>query len=203
MIPHFDTDALRRLSSKMLLTAKKYASHGVASSSSTTPLSIELDLHPPKPLTHQLRALGLDASSSSRISSAMLNAASRLKAICEDDFQRRRLSLQSAGHYFQDSKALSRLSSTYHIIYTKTINDWSSYLLEDLTPRVLALGSAARTQHRRPFSQVSRCCISKLPCHISHTFAECCDHPRAFFCAQPLPLHIGKVRTGLEMRPSI
>ncbi len=157
MVPHFDTDILRRLSSKMLAAAQKYAPHSPAASGSTATLAIDLILPPPKTLTPQLLELGVDKSSANRISSAMMNAASRLKAICEADFQRRLVSLQSRAHHFQDPKSLNRLPSTYLTIYTKTLTDWVSYLLEDITPRVLAAQARSRnfrSQSRRPFNQV-------------------------------------------------
>ncbi|KAI0654244.1 hypothetical protein C8Q70DRAFT_1029633 [Cubamyces menziesii] len=160
MFPYLDSAVLKRLSSSMLRTAQRFP-RPVSSPTTSTPAA-DLVLPPPGPIISQLVALGVGRDAAESVSSAFLRAASRLKSGCEADFRRRWKSLGTRRRYFQDDQSASLLSTAYTNIYTKQLNDWTTYLLEDVTPRVLRAqalrttclaGPSRNSQQRRPFNQ--------------------------------------------------
>ncbi|KAI0719961.1 hypothetical protein C8T65DRAFT_22885 [Cerioporus squamosus] len=156
--PHFNTDAILQLKRSAQSLARKTAPYAVAlpsipRSHNSSPSTTTLVLCPPKPLTPRLASLGVDEATAARISSSMDAAASRLKELCEAELQRR---LKTPSPYFDDARSFSRIPATLGAIYTRAVNAWTTYLVDDVAPRVLRLQeyirSKAHTQTKRPFN---------------------------------------------------
>ena len=114
----------------------------------------------PEPLTDELVVLGLDEYTARRVSSIFLQFTARLRSTCESDHERRLRSQEVRRHFFHDAKSSTLMSSAYLAIYNRRIASWRSYLLNDVTPRLLAAQArrqreGASSLSRRPFNQVS------------------------------------------------
>ncbi|KAM5533949.1 hypothetical protein V8D89_012374 [Ganoderma adspersum] len=120
----------------------------------------------PDSLTSKLATLGVNPSAAQRIGVSLSQAAVRLRDSCVADFELRRDALRTRAQYFQDPKSLSLISSAYSTIYAKTIREWTSYLLDDVTPRVLRAHKAhSPSMSKRLFNQNA---VPMLEAFFSH-----------------------------------
>ncbi|TBU63775.1 hypothetical protein BD310DRAFT_915887 [Dichomitus squalens] len=152
------TDVLRRILSAAQSGARRYASHAQPIRPVMPSLPItDLCLPLPEPVTPRLVAMGVDEPSSERISSSMMRIALLFKENLDADFRRRCATLRTQAHCLQDPRFLSILSLNYHAVFSKAIDNWTSYILEDFTPRLLKArqlqqDSIAHRSRRRPFN---------------------------------------------------
>ncbi|PIL31768.1 transcription factor [Ganoderma sinense ZZ0214-1] len=145
---------LQRIRDSAGTTARKFGTVAsvAATDDYTFPNHRRFALPTPEPLTPQLLALGVDECSASRISSALLRVSLLLRRDFETGVQRL---LRTQNHS-------SAVLSTFVTIYKRTIQQWTSYLLDDITPRVLraqslhrSLGEPSATEfieRKRPFN---------------------------------------------------
>ncbi len=146
--------ALRRIRSAAQTEAAKYAPTTCNAHVNGGHPIHDLSLTIPSPLKLRLVALGISVVPAERISSALMDAIVSLKRSCEVDFERRRQILQSRLQYISDSKFASLVPATYEKIFHQTVHQWSSYLLEEIAPRVIATQNLLRQQQGRRFNPV-------------------------------------------------
>ncbi|KAJ8457220.1 hypothetical protein ONZ51_g11667 [Trametes cubensis] len=149
-----DIQALRHTSRLARASAAKLAARiSLASCPATSAFTLD-DLHLPttEPIISQLIPLGVDASLAQRISSTLSEATYRLRRLCETDYRDRCLQLAKQP-YFAEPHAVALVPSTYATLFQKTVSEWSSYILNNFTPRLLA---AYRNLHRRAQSPAKR-----------------------------------------------
>ncbi|KAI0735001.1 hypothetical protein C8Q76DRAFT_791585 [Earliella scabrosa] len=156
---------LRQIRSSAEAGAQRYSQYAQKSTTNAPRLSVamsDLSLSVPEPLTPRLVELGVDEMSARRISSAMRRAVLRLKDSCEVGYAQRRQLLQQRADPAHNSTFLSRIPTAYTMLYNKTVDQWTTYLLTSLTPRILkaqslrkhdSLLSNSSPQPRRPFNQ--------------------------------------------------
>ena len=162
MLPRYDPALLRRLSSRMQADAQRFSSHAPARDTpDTSPCYLSLDalnLHVPPSLTPKLIALGVERSIARRVSSVMKNASSRFKADCEADFRRKLPTFNAQLQSTRDVKLLTAIPLTYTTIYDMAIRNHTTYLLNDVAPRILRaqnLRLRASSPHaKKPFNYV-------------------------------------------------
>ncbi len=152
---------LRRVGSRAHSTARRLASYAPQDTESSIPLP-DLILSTPAGITPRLVELGLDCASAQQISGTLLRFSLRLKESCEADFRLRRQQLQSQSAYFSDPGVASRITATYLAIYTRTLEQWRSYILSKFVPRFIRTKTSikkrdsSRDDRRRPpFNPVS------------------------------------------------
>ncbi|KAM5533419.1 hypothetical protein V8D89_012916 [Ganoderma adspersum] len=163
MLATIDTGALRRASAVSHAFANKLARFRPLSVSGPSTLALPpLSLPTPPSLAPQLVAAGVDEVSAQRISVAASQAANRIKSVFEVDYEQRCQSLDHNAQHFRDPRFLSTFPSTYSIIYAKALKRWSSYLLDDIAPRVLHARAVHKAvngcrsqapESKRPFNQ--------------------------------------------------
>ncbi len=153
--------ALQRTRSLLLESARKHQLYAPPPTAPSGPSFAVNSLPLPlvEPLWPQLIALGGRDVHARQIPSSLDQATQRLRDVCQDDYRRRQQSIRTL---FQDLKGLSRVHKTYCTIYTTTLKQWTSYVLNDFVPRLLATRNSHRetrstssTQSRRPFNHVS------------------------------------------------
>ncbi|KAI0830487.1 hypothetical protein BC628DRAFT_1416032 [Trametes gibbosa] len=164
--------ALRRISSAAHTKAAKFEPHVLPPSRGTFDPLPELVLPIPSPLTPRLIALGIHELAAQRISVAVIESIKLLKRSCEEGFQQCRDLLQAHPRYIPDRAHLlsasagrlsvvpaSKVPAAYLKLYLHTIEQWTTYLVEQIAPRILtAQDRAGRSQfcshfHKRPFNQ--------------------------------------------------
>lgn len=168
-IPHYlDVNILRQTRSAAQRLLHKLRPHAKVSSLKVSLGDLTLLL--PAPLAPRLVAVGLQKSHALLISSALDDAALKLKRSFAATYESRRRLLETEVHELQPPGFSFKIPSTFAAVYTKTIENWSSYLLDELAPRILR-AQAARERSRskapsvkRPFNQVS----STFPSIILH-----------------------------------
>ncbi|RPD82384.1 hypothetical protein L226DRAFT_24547 [Lentinus tigrinus ALCF2SS1-7] len=149
--------SLRRIQTSAEAILQKVAPHLPAVASQPagherdSSLPLPLSLHLPKPITTQLISLGVEPAISQQISSVLVCVAERLQKSCIEDYQCRARAQSN-----QDSKLSHLILMMYSTIYTKTINNWTSGILQGLVPWVLQ----AQTQ---PSSQVGELDVDIKP----------------------------------------
>lgn len=169
--PKSTSDAIRRLSSRLHIDAQRLAVHAVTTFqdpplSSTCTLSsdaLALMLPDPVAITPQLVELGIEEQYAERMSLAMTTALSRFKTECVEIYQRRLQELQSQPQYIQNPKFLASIPRVYLTIYNAAIRNHTSYLMNDVAPRIVkaqalrkrALMDRGASQARSPFNYVS------------------------------------------------
>ncbi|TFK94377.1 hypothetical protein K466DRAFT_476466 [Polyporus arcularius HHB13444] len=138
--------------------AQRFAPQSTSSSSSLS-LSINAPSLPiPRALTFTLVRMGVDASSAECISSAITRAVTRLKESFETDFSRRQqqLRVHPQACYLADAKFSTIFPATYTTIYNKTVSGWTSYILQEFTPRFLRAQAVHKLRNsKRPFNQLA------------------------------------------------
>lgn len=142
MLRRTDTEILRRTHTTAMSMVQKVAARARPSSPSCViPLpQSNLVLPLPQSLDPQLLSLGVDNQSSARISSVLLDFTRRFRQLCEDDFIRRRSKIRP--------DILPSLVTAYSAIYTRAIQNWTTYLLQDVIPRVIRAQRLRRSQRR-------------------------------------------------------
>ncbi|KAH9858017.1 hypothetical protein C2E23DRAFT_159657 [Lenzites betulinus] len=152
--------ALRRTRLTAEALMKRAAPHANPPKESALPshCSPDLALPAPDPLKKQLVSLGVNESSAAQISSAFVQSATRLKEICASDYHRRRQSPHILTHFNHDTKSSALIPSAYLAIYTRTLDNWASYLIHNITPRVLEAQSkreaeGGSTSRKKVFNQ--------------------------------------------------
>ncbi len=155
--------ALQRIQLNSHAAAKKYATLKLPHTPSPQPVFGELRLPPPPPLISQLVTFGLNESAATRISTALTSVTHQLRDSCYVDSKRRCEQLHAEGLH-QDFPSLT---STYVVIYTKTVKDWTAYVLNDVAPRVKKALSLrrpqGRLQHKPAFNAVRHLLLKKDP----------------------------------------
>lgn len=140
---------LQRIRQSAHATARKIGPPPSAITEPNSTFKHNIVLPVPEPLTPRLLALGLSNHAATRISSAMMRVALLLKGDFEKGIHNLLLTREPS----------SSIPSAFITIYKRTLQQWTSYLLDDVTPRVLraqALRNNALStgKAKRPFNQV-------------------------------------------------
>ena len=157
----FDLDSLRRAGSLAQTLAQKLSSYAPPPCTQQSALlDVHLQLPLPEAITPKLVKLGVDSRSAERICAIFLGMVLQLKRSFESDFKDRRALLTSRAHYFEEPRHSAFIPLTYQTIYRRTIQEWSTYLLQNVTPRLISAqrraSSVLSEQAKRPFNYVSQ-----------------------------------------------
>ncbi|KAI0324463.1 hypothetical protein GY45DRAFT_1375525 [Cubamyces sp. BRFM 1775] len=149
-----DASILRHASLNAKVLAQKTAPSSAFTRSIDMVVLADIALPIPKPLTARLVAVGVDERPATLISSALTRVITSYKNLCEADYRRRRASLEGK------LGAASTLPALYVALFSKAVKDWTTFLLEDITPRVVQiqrrqglLRVTSSEQQRRRFNQ--------------------------------------------------
>lgn len=140
--PHSSSDALRKLSSRLHSDAGRLATLIPPRSTpvAAVPCVLSLDslaLPDPPSITTSLAKIGVEQQYAERMSTAMTNALLQFKAECQAIFQRRLPLLRVQYQQIQDPKFLATIPLTYLTIYNSAIRNHTSYLLNEVAPRII------------------------------------------------------------------
>ncbi|KAI0639585.1 hypothetical protein C8Q77DRAFT_1081936 [Trametes polyzona] len=161
--PHARTDVVQMLQ-KMASSARTWAAKMPSpppTTAKTATLPQELaTLDRPRSLTPRLVSLGVDKPTADSISSAFTRAALRMKDAINIDLQRRRPVMEEQLQHALDRKFCSSLTFAYSSLYAQALHRWSTYILDDLVPRILRartlhmeFGRCISAQRRKTFNQ--------------------------------------------------